>query len=134
MPLSYRIDAETGILHWKARGIMTEEELEHTVPEILSLMKERKSLDSLFDYSENNTPISSEGLQKVVSIVKAIDVGAPSWAIVVGDTLQYGIARQFQGYCELHGLDVQVFMDREEAEAWLLKSPDRRKQASGDPA
>jgi hypothetical protein len=41
-------------------------------------------------------------------------------AVVVADTLHYGLARMFGAYGEPHGFEIRVFSDPVLAESWLL--------------
>jgi hypothetical protein len=120
MPLSYSIDEKTGVLHWKAVGSTTEEEWEKVVPEVLDLMVKKKPLRTLFDHSEHESLLGSEKMLKLMDRIPTARLGNPRWAILVKDTLHYGVSRQFEQLCELRGLSVRVFKDRGEAEEWLL--------------
>lgn len=47
-------------------------------------------------------------------------------AIVVGDRLRYGLSRMLSIYAQIEGLNIEVFMDIEQARHWIesgLKTP-----------
>jgi hypothetical protein len=58
----------------------------------------------------------------------------PSYAIVTSDTLRFGLARMFEAFADLEGLDVGVFKQLEHAREWLASRPSRaRSEAAALP-
>jgi hypothetical protein len=58
----------------------------------------------------------------------------PSYAIVTSDTLRFGLARMFEAFSDLEGLDVAVFKELELAREWLTSRPSRaRSEVAAQP-
>jgi hypothetical protein len=68
--------------------------------------------------------VTTEGLEAVAHLAAGMDaeVGKSRFAIVVGDTLSYGLSRMYEAFREMNetsSRDVMVFHRMEDALGWL---------------
>jgi hypothetical protein len=121
MPLSYRIDAEAGMLLIVGEGAITQPERLEAMREWLHDPEFRPGLRTLCDSSAaSSTPTMAE-LQQIVALVArhAASIGKKKLAVIAPRPVTFGVARQFQTLADDGPLDVGVFKDRRAALGWL---------------
>lgn len=72
----------------------------------------------LFDLRGSTENRSKEDMQDLADFVQAI-IGPCAIALVAKDDLLKGMSRMFASYCELRGMQCQVFSKLEESYIWL---------------
>ena len=72
----------------------------------------------LFDLRESTENRTKEDMQGLADFVQAI-IGPCAIALVAKDDLLKGMSRMFASYCELRGMQCQVFSMFDESYAWL---------------
>ena len=81
--------------------------------------------DELIDFSAvEEIEVTTEGLEAVAHLAAGMDdaAGRSRFAIVVGDSLSYGLSRMYEAFREMDEKStrqVMIFKQREEALAWL---------------
>ena len=121
MPISYRIDADAGLLLVVGDGAITQSERLDAMHGWLRHPAYRPGLRTLCDFSAaTSTPTMSE-LHEIVAFVEqeAASIGRKKVAMVTGAPVTYGVARQFQALTDTGVLHVRVFTDRAAALGWL---------------
>ena len=77
-----------------------------------------------FDVRDSSERRSSEELRGIARFVgenRAVLSGR--CVVIAGDDFHYGLSRQFQAYCELHGLQSSVVRDLKDAARVLRDEP-----------
>lgn len=123
MPLTYRIDAEAGLLLLTAEGVVTQAERLATLKAWLADPAFRPGLDALCDFSAAaSTPALAE-LEALIAVVKQHGhaIGRSRVAIIAGKPVVFGVARQFGALASESPLVVRAFRERNEALSWLRK-------------
>lgn len=81
--------------------------------------------DELIDFRALETiQVTTDGLEAVAHLAAGMDgaVGQGRFAIVVGDTLSYGLSRMYEAFRELDAnatRQVMIFRQMDDALAWL---------------
>ena len=81
--------------------------------------------DEMIDFSGlQEIEVTTEGLEAVAHMAAGMDdaAGRSRFAIVVGDSLSYGLSRMYEAFREMDEKStrqVMIFKQREEALAWL---------------
>jgi len=77
-------------------------------------------LDCLSDYREIELSATSDDMRAIANILGAnASFFRRRNAVVVASQAAYGMARMFEAFAEPHGLELRIFEDVAEAEAWL---------------
>jgi hypothetical protein len=121
MPLSYHIDADSGMLLVVGEGNISQSERLAAMRGWLRDPEFRPGLNTLCDFSAaSSTPTMSE-LYEIVSIVErhSREIGKKKLAVIAPRPVTFGVARQFQTLADSGPLDVGVFKDRRAALGWL---------------
>ena len=86
--------------------------------------------DELIDFRALETiEVTTEGLEAVAHTAAGMDAiaGSGRFAIVVGDSLSYGLSRMYKAFRELEATasrEVMTFKRMEEALGWLDRAPE----------
>lgn len=81
--------------------------------------------DELIDFRDaEEIEVTTEGLEAVAHLAAGMDgvAGSSRFAIVVGDSLSYGLSRMYEAFREMDEKStrrVMVFKQKEEALTWL---------------
>jgi hypothetical protein len=121
MPLSYHVDADSGMLLVVGEGTISQSERLEAMRGWLRDPGFRPGMNTLCDFSAaNSTPTMAE-LHEIVSLVErhSSAIGKKKLAVVAPRPVTFGVARQFQTLAESGPLDVAVFKDRRAALGWL---------------
>jgi len=125
MPLSYRIDADAGMLVIVAEGFITQSERLSAMETWLRDPDFRPGLNTLCDFSDaTSTPTMRELRELVAKIDEHAEaIGKKKVALITSKPVTFGVARQFQNLADFGPLDVEVFRDRGTALGWLNHQP-----------
>ena len=125
MPLSYRIDADAGMLLIVGEGFITQSERLSAMDAWLRDPDFRPGLNTLCDFSEaTSTPTMRELRELVAKIDEHAEaIGKKKVALITSKPVTFGVARQFQNLADFGPLDVEVFRDRGTALGWLNHQP-----------
>jgi len=121
MPLSYRIDADAGMLLIVGEGFITQSERLSAMETWLRDPDFRPGLNTLCDFSEATSMPTMRELRELVAKIDehAEAIGKKKVAMVAPKPVTFGVARQFQTMADFGPLDVEVFKDRRTALGWL---------------
>jgi hypothetical protein len=123
MPIHYHIYADAGILVVRGEGVVTQPERAETMLAWLADPDYPACIDALCDFSEaESVPSDTDLHELVVMLEKYLPARGPKKvAIVASKIITFGVARVFEDMVRTAGvpLQVTVFVDREQAWAWL---------------
>ena len=121
MPISYTIDRQQGVIFATWKGVVTAEVLARHWATVFADPEFKMVRRTLADVREATVSFSGAELARLVESMAAPAVGETRWkaAIVVSQTAQFGMSRQFHVFASLFAEDA-IFFDRESALAWLL--------------
>ena len=121
MPLTYRIDADAGMLLVAGEGAISQSERLEAMRGWLGHPDFRPGLNTLCDFSAaTSTPTMAE-LREMVALIdrNAKRIGKKKLAVIATQPVTFGVARQFQTLTDSGPLKVSVFKDRRAALGWL---------------
>lgn len=126
MALQYEVDVARGIVRVILSGDADlQSDFEGGVAPFVHHPDFRPGMPSLWDATRlRTTEVSGEFLRKLASRNQEVaDLrGRARAAIVTSTDLHYGLSRIYQAYTDFPHLEVAVFRNVQEAEAWLLDS------------
>ena len=118
MPTSYSIDHTDRVVRTDSWGVLTDAEIFDFYARLTADPEFNPGYKHLCDFTRvTQVAASSEALRELANAL-IFDKSTRRALVVKGDR-DYGLARMFQTYCELAGIAVEVFRDREAAVAWL---------------
>lgn len=121
MSFSYWIDPEAGLVVAKLEGVVTVEELVALQEELRANRSFVPTFKVLTDASAvSEVRLDSAKIRRVADN-SPFTTGARR-ALVATPGVVYGLARMFEMMTAKTGVPTQVFLDRNEAFAWLSKS------------
>jgi hypothetical protein len=120
----YEIDVERRLVTSTASGAITLPEIWAHQERLVKDPDFDPSFAQLLDITQvNKVQLSSEEIQRVAG--SSISASNNRLAIVVSSNFVYGLARMFQILREMNGdKGIQVFLERDEALAWVLGRDD----------
>lgn len=91
----------------------------------------REGMNLLFDANQSAANPGLDEIRDRVAFLKSV-VGHTSGriAVVVSDTLRYGLVRMISIYGEMEGLNIQAFKELEKAQLWLESESEQSSSAS----
>lgn len=121
MPIHTAIDKTTEVLRRTLTGEVTVDELIASFEDSLSHPDYRAGMNSLTDLREYGHQSSTADIRKIADffIGHTEDIRGGMAAIVVSQTVSYGMVRMLQAYLDASPVSVGVFYDLGEAEQWL---------------
>jgi hypothetical protein len=123
MPVSYSIDPAQGLVTNVGTGVLTDADMRETQQRMIADADFRSTYSQLFDLTDvTEVRLTSSYLREMADATAF----APSSrrALVVTQTLLYGLSRMFQAFLGDQGEAFRVFRSRAEAESWLdLRRP-----------
>ena len=124
MPITYRIDPDSGTVFRRFAGETTAEDFERHWKEMMSdpELPAEGPLLLVADMCECEMRLYGEDVYQLVNCVIEPLLGGRHWisAVVVRTTTQCGVTNQFMVYSERCGI-TQMFRDMEEAMRWLAE-------------
>lgn len=123
MPIGFHIYREVRLLFIRGHGVITQTERVEAMLAWLGDPGYQHCTDALFDVTAaQSTPKLTE-LREIVAILRQNIPGSGprKLAIVTARPITYAVAQMFREFLQLKDvpLSVRVFIDREEAWAWL---------------
>jgi hypothetical protein len=120
MPITYTISREERLIKAFATGIIRADDLHGLVKSVLADPGFAPGLRGLYDSRYAEPDITVMQLAEVAGEVKQLlNRGLGRVALVAHSQTTYRVAKTFSILARALGIDVDVFTDREEAEAWL---------------
>ena len=122
MPVTARVDPDTGIAHYLAAGELTRDEVLAVIEQVYCDPDYREPWRSIWDMTGATPVLNVEELRKVVAYVRAhrpADKGKV--AIVATEDLAFGLGRMYELLASGQEVETRVFRDPELARHWLLE-------------
>jgi hypothetical protein len=121
MPISYKIEWESGLIHTRCVGFVTFEEVAGHFRELDADPLVPPRLDVLLDMSEMSSLPETPQLKDVAVELERLQgrVEWGAWAIVASGDALFGMSRMFQVFAERNFPVSRVFRDLGEARSWL---------------
>ncbi len=120
MPLTVELQSERQRVSVVARGALTQAERLSALTDCIALLGANPGLGVLFDAGEATsapTPLENREIMEAASTMAPVFLAGV--AIVITETVQYGMARMLQTLLESRGVAVAVFTEISAAIAWL---------------
>jgi hypothetical protein len=125
MPITYTIDREDRRIHAVATGIIRAEDLHGLVRSLLADPGFVPGLRGLYNSSLAEPDITILQLAEVAGEVRQLlNRGLGRVAIVAVSQTTYRVAKTFTVLARAIGIDVDLFTELDEAEAWLKEDED----------
>lgn len=120
MPIAYVLSADKAVIYENWTGDITAEELRDywtTYLQDLEVMTIRRTL---VDLREAHIRFNGAQLSGLISAVVVPALQGKDWisALLVGESVHFGVSRQYQVFAELYSRDA-IFDDADKAEEWL---------------
>lgn len=122
MPITYAVDKARNLVLVTWRGDVTEEEYRAHLRAMLQDPEALRAGRCLTDLTQSRVLLSGAQLNAIGDSEASRRLAVRPWktAVLVGSTVNYGVARQYQILSQSESSD-SVFRDREAALDWLLK-------------
>lgn len=122
MPISYAVDSERNFVLVTWQGDVTEDEYRAHLRTMLEDPDALRAGRCLTDVRQAHSLLSGAQLNAAATAEAIPRLAGRPWktAVLVGSTVNYGVARQYQILSESESSD-RVFRDPAAALAWLLK-------------
>ncbi len=122
MPITYTVDKRRKLVLVTWQGDVTEEDYRTHLRTMLQDPEALRTGRCLTDLTQANNLMSGAQLNAVANAEAVPRLEGRPWktAVLVGSTVNYGVARQYQSLSESERTD-SVFRDRDAALAWLLE-------------
>jgi hypothetical protein len=131
MPVTYEISREERLIKAVATGIIRADDLHQLIRSLLADPNFVPGLRGLYDSQHGEPDITILQLAEVAAEVRKLwNLGLGRIALVAGSQLTYRVEKTFSVLARALGIDVDVFTDLSEAEAWLGK--DGESSGSGE--
>lgn len=121
VPIEVSVDKQAGVIRRKYSGAVSGEEILASFAEVIGHPDYQPGVKSLMDFREYRHQLSSQDLRDVADffIEHGETVKGAKAAVVVSQTVSYGLVRMLQAYLETFPVQLEVFFDMEEGERWL---------------
>jgi hypothetical protein len=132
MPIEYTIDVARGLIHTRGWDYIGDKEYRAYIANLFADPAVRPGMKQLTDWrAVTQVDVSAETMRATAETVRAFverQHHQPNFtnyrlAIVVAQTVVYGMARMYQILSEEHDPHIGVFRDIDEARAWLGLAP-----------
>ncbi|MFL5549200.1 MAG: STAS/SEC14 domain-containing protein [Gemmatimonadaceae bacterium] len=125
MPITYAISSDGRFIRASATGVIRAPDLQALVESLLADPGLVPGMRGLYDSRYGEPEITILELAEVANRVRAImDRGLERIAIVAESQTTYRVAKTFSVLARALGIDVDVFLDLDAAEAWLTDGTD----------
>jgi hypothetical protein len=120
MPISYTISRKDRLIRAVATGITTAPDLHKLIDSLLADPELRPGLRGLYDASEAEPDITILELAEVAGKVRELlKRGLGRIALVAQSPATYRVSKTFTVLAQAIGIDVDVFTELSDAEAWV---------------
>jgi hypothetical protein len=120
MPITYTISRDERMIKAYATGVIRADDLHPFLDALLADPDLQPGLRGLYDASDAAPDITVLQLAEIASrVLHLINRGLGRIAIVAKLSAAYRVAKTFSVLARALGIDVEVFTERPDAEAWL---------------
>ena len=125
MTIERRIDPETGRVTLTATGSIEVKDLQGSLREMTEAAEFRPGADIVWDFRKAEAAdLTPDRLRDMVSFVSGIQEARGSdykVAIVVARNVDFGLARMYEAFSDELPCELRVFMNLEDADAWMTE-------------
>ncbi len=131
MPITIRIDSESGIVYTTVEGQVGIDEIIEKLTGLMDHPDFRSGLNGIADMRSSQLDTHPADIERIASLMIRFrdKIGPSKTAIVVSSKATFGMARMFQVFAEKSSIGTAIFQDMEEAGQWLGisgRDPDKR--------
>lgn len=121
MPITYSIDQENRIIEEKWTGTISKDDLADYWRRYLDDLEVLDIRRTIVDLRESHIVFTGRQMQDLIELIVLPDLKGQDWktAIVVGESYQFGVSRQYQVFAEMYSKDA-IFNNMDEARGWIL--------------
>jgi hypothetical protein len=135
VPITYRIDADSGVVHVTFQGRVTVDEFREHRKSLVGDAAFRPSMHRLTDVRELTALPSTDELRSLAEVGAEARRNEPAGVrrgVIVSSPAAYGIVRQYQAFLEFAGRSVDILASDEEVRMWIAGLPVRTESGGGD--
>ena len=121
MPITFRIDKESGVVCTTIDGYVSTDEIIEGLRNIMNHPDFRPGLNGIADLRNSDLNTFSADVKRIAELlVEYRDKTGPSrTAVLVSNDVTFGMTRVFQVFAEQSSVETAIFRDMEEAVQWL---------------
>lgn len=123
MPITHRIDRDSGIVYVDVEGSPTTAEMCGAIDRVVTDPDFKVGFGILSDHRGLDSPATTQQVRAILAHIskRKSDFGSIRWAIVVEKAASFGMMRMLSVHAEEIPARVEVFRKVEEASSWLTE-------------
>jgi hypothetical protein len=121
MSHSVKLDQERGVIVLRYSGIVSVEEIQNVLDELVALPGFRNGLRLVADFRKSTTPLTGADVRELARYAERSDAawGTTKWALIASNDTTFGLARMYMALTDGYRVTTHVFRDPGKAERWL---------------
>ena len=125
MPITRSIDRDHRVIRFVISGVLSTDEMTGAISDAAAEVGFAKGYRVLSDHRSLTAAATPPQVQTLIAHLGSLAgvFGGSRWAIVTTQAASYGMMRQLAQYAALIPIEVQLFAQPDDAEAWLASPP-----------
>jgi hypothetical protein len=121
MPITFRIDKESGIVYTTIDGRTNTDEIVESLESLLNNPDFKPGLNGIADLRNSEMDTFSADVKRIAGLMIEYrnKIGPSKTAVVISKDVTFGMTRVFQAFSEQSSIETAIFRDMEEALRWL---------------
>ena len=121
MPITFRIDKESGIVYTTVEGRVSIDEIIEGLRACVSLPDFRPGLNGIADLRNSEFDPRPADVERIAMLLTEYrnKIGLSKTAVVVSKAVTFGMTREFQAFAEHSSIDTEIFRDMDQARQWI---------------
>jgi hypothetical protein len=121
MPITFRIDKESGIVYTTINGRTNTDEIVESLENLLNNPDFKPGLNGIADLRNSEMDTFSADVKRIAGLMIEYrnKIGPSKTAVVISKDVTFGMTRVFQAFSEQSSIETAIFRDMEEALRWL---------------
>jgi hypothetical protein len=135
LPITYRIDADLGVVHVTFQGRVTVDEFRAHRKSLVGDSAFRPWMHRLTDLRELAALPSTDELRSLAEVgaeARRTEPDGVRRGVIVSSPAAYGVVRQYQAFLEFAGRTVDILASDDEVRVWLAGLPATKESRGGD--